>query len=227
MMRKLAKQYLDSSWDRLISKATGYFSDDLFQFSAFYIQTLWSRKTTKHEKRPTHVPNTLWTRPMLSTSKLVRSVLAWDKSQTRQRYVSTFGYAPVCVTVYATHTPKTRPQLALNTFNIRLTRQDKVYTSKTSNESQRVGTVIFFKSPDARLAHTPMFDSPINDTYINVCNQPQQCNVRKHTFGHVRQAKNQVSLRLCTFWSGSSLDTFWIAKHVKFLHADNEDWSVC
>ena len=37
-------------------------------------------------------------------------------------------------------------QLALNTFDISLTSQDKVYTSITSNEYQRVGTVIFFQN---------------------------------------------------------------------------------
>ena len=47
--------------------------------------------------------------------------------------------------------------------------------------------------------------------------------VRKRTFGHVRPAKVQISLRICTVWSESSLDAFWIAKDAKFLHADNSD----
>ena len=48
-------------------------------------------------------------------------------------------------------------------------------------------------------------------------------NVRKRTFGHVRPAKVQISLRIRTVWLESSLDTLWIAKDAKFIHADNED----
>ena len=48
-------------------------------------------------------------------------------------------------------------------------------------------------------------------------------NVRKRTFGHVRPAKIQISLRKCAGWSESSLGAFWVAKATKFLHADNED----
>ena len=50
-------------------------------------------------------------------------------------------------------------------------------------------------------------------------------NFRKRTFRHVRLAKIQVSLRICAIWSESSLGAFRMAKDVKFLHADNEDWS--
>ena len=49
--------------------------------------------------------------------------------------------------------------------------------------------------------------------------------VRKRTFRHVLPAKIQISLRICTVWSESSLGTFWIANDAKFLHADKEDWS--
>ena len=48
-------------------------------------------------------------------------------------------------------------------------------------------------------------------------------NVRKCTFGHVRPAKIQISLRIRAGWSESSLGAIWIAKDAKFLHADNED----
>ena len=48
-------------------------------------------------------------------------------------------------------------------------------------------------------------------------------NVRKRTFGHVRSAKIQIRLRMSAVWSESSLGAFWIAKVVKFPHADNED----
>ena len=48
-------------------------------------------------------------------------------------------------------------------------------------------------------------------------------NVRKRTFGHVRPAKIQISLRIRAVWSESSLTGLWINKDAKFLHADNED----
>ena len=51
-------------------------------------------------------------------------------------------------------------------------------------------------------------------------------NVRTRTLGHVRPAKIQVSLRIHTDWSGSTLGTFWLAKDAKVLHADNEDSDV-
>ena len=44
-------------------------------------------------------------------------------------------------------------------------------------------------------------------------------NVAKRTFGHVRAAKIQISLRIRTVRSESSLSAIWIAKNVKFLHA--------
>ena len=46
-------------------------------------------------------------------------------------------------------------------------------------------------------------------------------NVKK--IGHVRPAKIQISLRISTVWSESSLGAFWIAKGAKFLNADNGD----
>ena len=48
-------------------------------------------------------------------------------------------------------------------------------------------------------------------------------NVWKRTFGDVRPAKIQISLRIRADWSESSLGAFWIAMDAKFLHADNED----
>ena len=48
-------------------------------------------------------------------------------------------------------------------------------------------------------------------------------NVRKRTFGHMRPAKIQISLRIRAVWSESPLGAYWIAKDAKFLHADNED----
>ena len=48
-------------------------------------------------------------------------------------------------------------------------------------------------------------------------------NVRKRNFGHVRPTKIQISLRIRTVLSESSLGPFWIAKDEKFLHANNED----
>ena len=47
--------------------------------------------------------------------------------------------------------------------------------------------------------------------------------VRKRSFGHVRQAKIQISLRIRAVWSESSLGAFWIAKDGMFLQVDNED----
>ena len=51
----------------------------------------------------------------------------------------------------------------------------------------------------------------------------KRCNVRKRTFSHVRPAKIQISLRIRTVWSETSLSAFWIAKDAKFLHANKED----
>ena len=48
-------------------------------------------------------------------------------------------------------------------------------------------------------------------------------NVRKHTFGHVRPAKIQISLRIRTVWSEPPLNAIWSTTDTKFPHADNED----
>ena len=48
-------------------------------------------------------------------------------------------------------------------------------------------------------------------------------NDRKRTFGHVRTAKIQISLRIRAVWSESSLSAFWIAKHAK--QVDNENYN--
>ena len=45
-------------------------------------------------------------------------------------------------------------------------------------------------------------------------------NVGKRTFGHVRPAKVQISLRIRTVWSEFSLGVFWIANDAKFHHVD-------
>ena len=49
--------------------------------------------------------------------------------------------------------------------------------------------------------------------------------VRKYTFGHMRQAKIQISLRIRAVWSESSLGEFGIVKEAKFLHVDNGDFN--
>ena len=95
------------------------------------------------DTRPEHALNT----PKALHKHFSTPVNDWDTFQTRQRYFSTFGNAPF----YATLTSKARPQLVLNTFSIRLTRQDKVYTSKISNESQRVGTLSAFSKRPAHV----------------------------------------------------------------------------
>ena len=50
-------------------------------------------------------------------------------------------------------------------------------------------------------------------------------NVRKRTFGHVRPAKIQISLRFRAEWSESSMRASSIAKDAKFLRADKKDSS--
>ena len=50
-------------------------------------------------------------------------------------------------------------------------------------------------------------------------------NVWNRNFGHVRQAKIQISLRIRAVWSESYLGAFWIANDAKFNQSDNEDWS--
>ena len=50
---------------------------------------------------------------------------------------------------------------------------------------------------------------------------------QKHAFGHARQAKIQISLRIRAVWSESSLGAVWITRNENFLHAYNEDWSDC
>ena len=47
--------------------------------------------------------------------------------------------------------------------------------------------------------------------------------VRRRTFGHVRPAKFQVSLRIRAVWPETLPGAFGITKDAKFLHADNED----
>ena len=47
--------------------------------------------------------------------------------------------------------------------------------------------------------------------------------VRKCTFGHVRPAKIQISLRIRAVWPESSLGAVGTTKDAKFLYADNED----
>ena len=58
---------------------------------------------------------------------------------------------------------------------------------------------------------------------LKLSNRPMYRYVRKHTFGHVRPAKIQISLGICAFWPEQSLHAFWIVKDAKFLRADNKD----
>ena len=51
-----------------------------------------------------------------------------------------------------------------------------------------------------------------NEPYIIQC-----------TFGDMRPAKIQLSLRIRAVWTESSLGAVWITKHAKFLHTDKED----
>ena len=46
---------------------------------------------------------------------------------------------------------------------------------------------------------------------------------RKCTFGHVRPAKIQISLRVRAVWSESSLGAIQIHTGAQFLHSDNKD----
>ena len=59
-----------------------------------------------------------------------------------------------------------------------------------------------------------------SDATVYTLNEPH---CQKRTFGHVRPAKIQISLRIRAVWSKSSLDAFGIAKNAKFIHADNKD----
>ena len=43
--------------------------------------------------------------------------------------------------------------------------------------------------------------------------------------GHMRPAMIQISLRIRAVWSESSVYALWRVKEVKFLRADDEDWS--
>ena len=52
---------------------------------------------------------------------------------------------------------------------------------------------------------------------------PSEMSENKCTLGHVRPAKIQVSLRIRTVWSDSSLCTFWIAKDANVFPTDNDD----
>ena len=59
----------------------------------------------------------------------------------------------------------------------------------------------------------------LDNVVVFSCNKCLSNNVRKRTFRHVRPAKIQISLRIRTVWSESSLGVFLIARNVKFLHA--------
>ena len=63
--------------------------------------------------------------------------------------------------VYAIRTSKARPQLALNMFNISLTRQDKVYMSKISDESQSPSVLA--------LCHLKKKKSPAHVWFLQQC----------------------------------------------------------
>ena len=51
-------------------------------------------------------------------------------------------------------------------------------------------------------------------------------NATKRTFGHVRPAKIQISLRIRAVWSESSLSAYWIVQDAKLHHTDNEDFDA-
>ena len=80
------------------------------------------------------------------------------------------------------------------------------------------------------LNHIPMFlflDLTIVRTRSVTTVFPQLSNRSrndiKRTFGHLRPAKIQISLRIRAVRPESSLGAFWIVKFSKLLHADNED----
>ena len=50
-------------------------------------------------------------------------------------------------------------------------------------------------------------------------------NVWKRTFEKVSSTQIQISLRIRTVCSESSLGALWVASGLRFLHADNEDYA--
>ena len=56
-----------------------------------------------------------------------------------------------------------------------------------------------------------------NLSYIHIIKIYQSRNVRKDTFGHVRPAMIQISLRISAFWAESLMGAFWIAKNARFV----------
>ena len=51
--------------------------------------------------------------------------------------------------------------------------------------------------------------------------------VRKRTFGHVRPAKIQISLRIRAVWSESSRGTFWIHMDAVSPSGQRKHWLDC
>ena len=71
----------------------------------------------------------------------------------------------------------------------------------------------FFIAKDARVIHAD------NENFDEM-----RPNVRKCTFGHVRPARIQISLRIRAVWSESSRGAVWIAKDANLIHADNKNF---
>ena len=76
------------------------------------------------------------------------------------------------------------------------------------------------KKKQTRLKYTLPALHCSHEQYINR-------NFRKRTFGYMRPANVQFSLRIRAVWSESSLGAFWIVMDAKFLNADKDDWSDC
>ena len=112
-----------------------------------------------------------------------------------------------------------------------------VHGSATSSVNHKQNNTIkislpYFKRNEMSLANIYEMDfvdlirspitKPLSETRAVLYNRLSH-NVRRRTFGHVRLAKIQISLRICAFWPDSSLSAFLIAKNALFLHVDNED----
>ena len=96
-----------------------------------------------------HIARSLWTHPLLTTSMLIcPSMLGTCRRHVRD--TPRLWAMPHCASRSMLLMPKACPQLALNMFNITMTRQNKVCLSKVSNQSQHVGTLSFFSKSAAQ-----------------------------------------------------------------------------
>ena len=76
------------------------------------------------------------------------------------------------------------------------------------------------------------FPSPLSLSFISSTISsisPLPFSERRHKMTHKGWSviKPQHNQSIHAVWSESSLGTFWIAMHAKFLHADKKDWSDC